>query len=343
MASQSLCTPQNGYTSAVEEIGQCPVAPAVAQPQGNGAAAAAIPRAKPASKVPTPDLTAALDAQMEDCMNGGYVFDAKTGICSDPKVLRAQAASQPTMSMGSPMVPPAYRGPSISADRSRPSPRQDTLYETERNDTTLKVGEVKVGGPKGKDGYYGVEASAAAAKMEAEGKGWKADVGGGTTSARLAVGPNGFRAGLQANACETSATLGTEGTPDHDMKVRGGVSLGAGLDARMSWGDTDGDGRNEYCIGADVLWFSGDVCVEGSRAGVEPPPRPTRKRGAPHTMCSTVPLEEPTFAPPASPIGSPLPARIGSPLQARRGGINPGAPLTPEQVAATVEWLKTAK
>ncbi len=60
------------------------------------------------------------------------------------------------------------------------------------------------------------------------------------------------------------ASTGPNPNGSGDLRARASVGMGTGFGVRFGQTDVDQDGVRENCIGADVEWFSGDVCVEGT-------------------------------------------------------------------------------
>jgi len=52
-----------------------------------------------------------------------------------------------------------------------------------------------------------------------------------------------------------------------DVRARASVGVGTGFGVRAGQTDVDQDGVRETCVGVDVEWFSGDLCVEGGAPG----------------------------------------------------------------------------
>jgi hypothetical protein len=84
-----------------------------------------------------------------------------------------------------------------------------------------------------------------------------------TAGYELSAGTDGATAGIGANLIAGSISAGQATDQSHnDEQVRFGLSVGAGAAGRGYWGDKDGDGYNEYGVGADFGIFSADLKTE---------------------------------------------------------------------------------
>jgi hypothetical protein len=150
-----------------------------------------------------------------------------------------------------------------------------SVFEGEEDGSTKTIGkvELKDGRFQEDDGEtrFGRKAAVTGDKTEIdlqkkfglnEGLVVKGDKATGTASAEATVGENGLSIGMQANAGEASATVGTTGTGDRDETTRFGLSEGVGLAGRVHWGDSDKDEIPEYGVGADFGPVSFDVKTE---------------------------------------------------------------------------------
>lgn len=131
--------------------------------------------------------------------------------------------------------------------------------------TSLLYGQARIGGWE-EDGstQYGLQANRGLFRTEVNPGGkLSGDLGISTDSLDANVGGNGLRLGYGASLAEGSVTAGNFSRDDTaDSSMRFGMGAGAGMGARLHWGDSDRDGQREYGFGFDGGLFSLDYKSE---------------------------------------------------------------------------------